>query len=38
LLVLIAVLLTGGVLAGLEYRFVAEKLRSPNHSPSAATP
>jgi hypothetical protein len=37
-LVLIAVLLTGAVLAGLTYRFVAEKLKRPAHSPSTSTP
>jgi hypothetical protein len=37
-LVLIAVLLGGAVLAGLVYRFFAEKLKRPGHLPSPPTP
>ena len=37
-LVLIAVLLSGAVAAGLAYRFVAEKLKRPGHPPAASTP
>jgi hypothetical protein len=37
-LVLIAVLLVGALLTGLAYRFVAEKLKRPGHSPSTSTP